>query len=511
MKKKTARDWWTALKSDRKKLEEMWERSAAVTLPYLYTPDNTDADRDGASLEWQAVGAQLVNHLSTRMMLTLFAPSRPFIRLEASPQILAEALSTGTKPEELQAALAEGERNVVKHMDSLAMRPSLFESTKHLIVLGNLMLYEDRERKRMRPISVKHYCVKRTLAGEVHTVVKRECVKRDELPEDWYRDLPRQRTLLGQAPDTMVEHFVLIQRQGRNRWKVTEWVDDDLIPGSERTYTDLTLPYHIITWTLPDEADYGIGLVGEYIGHFNSLSMLSRAQIETAVMISEYRWLLSPNAAMRPESLKESVNGDVIAGEKDDAVLLSLAADLAPGLQQQMALHAELVNSLGRAFLLNSAATRDAERVTAEEIRLLAQELETGLGGAYSRLASDLQLPVARFLMRDLRVDIGPNGYKPIIITGLDALSRGGDLTALITFIDYVTKLSALPEYIADRLEIQTILIALGTKLGVESPSSYVSSEEAFNQRQNLRAQREAAASAAAAAGQAASTGDQSA
>jgi len=510
MKTKTARTWWTQLKADRKELEELWERSAAATLPYLYTPENSSADKDGASLEWQSVGAQLVNHLSTRMMLTLFSPTRPFIRLEASPEILAEALAEGKAQEIVTAALAEGEKNVVKHMDQLAMRPSLFETIKHMIVLGNLMLYEDREKKRVRPISVKHFCVKRTLAGDVHTAVKRECVQLDELPEEWLNDIPSKRTMLGQAPATMVEHFVLIQRAGQNRWNVSEWIDDDKIAGREKTYTDKTLPYHVLTWSLPDEANYGIGLVGEYIGHFNSLSMLSRAQVETAVMISEYRWLLSPAANMRPETLRESKNGDVIAGEKDDASLLSLAKDLAPGLQQQMALYADMVNQLGRAFLLNSAATRDAERVTAEEIRLLAQELETGLGGAYSRMAVELQLPVAHFLMRDLGVTIGARGFTPMVITGLDALSRGGDLTALITFIDYVTKLATLPEHIADRIELNPLLVDLGVKLGVDQPMRYVASEQAIEQRRNARAQREAAAQAAASAG-ASAAGEQQA
>ena len=39
------------------------------------------------------------------------------------------------------------------------------------------------------------------------------------------------------------------------------------------------------------------------------------------------------------------------------------------------------------AFLLNAAVQRDAERVTAQEIRYMANELETALGGVYSLLS----------------------------------------------------------------------------------------------------------------------------
>ena len=57
---------------------------------------------------------------------------------------------------------------------------------------------------------------------------------------------------------------------------------------------------------------------------------------------------------------------------------------------------------LGAAFLLNTAVTRDAERVTAQEIRMQAQELESSLGGVYSRLANELQLPLAKRLLQEI-------------------------------------------------------------------------------------------------------------
>ena len=46
------------------------------------------------------------------------------------------------------------------------------------------------------------------------------------------------------------------------------------------------------------------------------------------------------------------------------------------------------------AFLLNTAIQRDAERVTAQEIRYMAQQLETAMGGIYSLLSQEFQLPL---------------------------------------------------------------------------------------------------------------------
>jgi hypothetical protein len=85
------------------------------------------------------------------------------------------------------------------------------------------------------------------------------------------------------------------------------------------------------------------------------------------------------------------------------------------------------------AFLLNSAIQRNAERVTAEEIRYMAQELEAALGGIYSTLSQEFQLPFVTRVMfqmeRQKKLPVLPEGLvKPAIITGVEALGRGNDV-----------------------------------------------------------------------------------
>ena len=56
---------------------------------------------------------------------------------------------------------------------------------------------------------------------------------------------------------------------------------------------------------------------------------------------------------------------------------------------------ARIEQRLSFSFLLNSAIQAGAagrDRVTAEEIRMVANELETGLGGVYSILSVEMQL-----------------------------------------------------------------------------------------------------------------------
>lgn len=74
---------WTRLQGRRRGLEKRWEKYASFTLPRLYTDERWDEDTDELAHDWQSVGAQAVNHVVNKMMLALFAPSRPFMRLEA--------------------------------------------------------------------------------------------------------------------------------------------------------------------------------------------------------------------------------------------------------------------------------------------------------------------------------------------------------------------------------------------------------------------------------------------
>lgn len=76
----------------------------------------------------------------------------------------------------------------------------------------------------------------------------------------------------------------------------------------------------------------------------------------------------------------------------------------------------------------------------------MARELEDGLGGMYSLMSQELQLPFTKCIIHQLEEiqelpDMG-GMVKPTIVTGLDAIGRGQDLSNLTTFIQ---GLSATP------------------------------------------------------------------
>lgn len=493
-------EFWTARKALRSELERRWERLAQLTLPYLYTPEGKTPDRDGAARDWQSLGATSVNHLSTRLMLTLFNPSKPFLRLDPTPDMIEEAAEAGWKLTDVKAALVEAEMAAVKHMDVKALRPKLFEALKHLIVMGNLLLYLDEKQEELRSISVKHYVVQRSISGKVIRAVIREEVLYEELADEVKED--DGIVALRKRDGDKVAFYIDIQRDG-DKFVVSEYVEEKHLPAFDKTFSEDACPYRVLTWNLPDEADYGIGLVGEVEGDLEALSQLSQAMIEGAILASEYRWLVNPGGMTKPEDFEKSRNGSAIPGMEGDVSLVQAATEVAAAITTQEKIASGYINRLGRTFLLGSAVTRDAERVTAEEIRLLAAEQEAGLGGAYSRLAVDLQKPLGLWLLKLVKVVVNEREVTPSVVTGLDALSRNGEVEALGRFLDKVMKVAAMPPEVLEWLNLDAIFTDLGNGEGVKAANYVKTSKQVEDARAQRRA-AEVAQATATAAGEAA-------
>lgn len=441
------------------------ERYARFTLPRLCLPGGATELSNELSHDFQAVGAQVANHISNRLMLTMFAPSRPFIRLSLPPDELAKLAST-VGEEQVEAALAEGEQRAVKQMDNEdGFRAQLYEALLNLVVLGNVALHLPKNGT-STVHGIKSYVIRRGRSGQVTQAIVRETVLVDELEDD-VRAAYEAALRRPAASDSQVHVYHCITRKGK-RLIETTWVNDVKLQGSEfeGSYTDDDCPWHFLTFNLRHGSHYGTGLVEDYAGDFSALSSLSQAQLEGAILASQFRWLANPTGTTRPEDFRNSSNGDVLPGAEGDLTLVvnSKSQDLAVVRQ----IGEDYIRRIGQGFLLGSAMTRDAERVTAEEIRNQAMELETSLGGVYTRLASTLQKGVARWLLHKIDLRVKDTKINVQIVTGLDALSRNGDLAALRAALQDVAGLEAVAQTsIGQELNIRAILTAIFIGHGV--------------------------------------------
>ena len=123
---------------------------------------------------------------------------------------------------------------------------------------------------------------------------------------------------------------------------------------------------------------------------------------------------------------------------------------------------------------------RDAERVTAEENRLRARELENAHGGVYSALAVSLQKPLAKLIFQEMGIsDIETGGVNVSIATGLSALSRGNENDKINHWLSDVTVTNNLPEDLRGRIKMADFLKVTATGRDVDF-SKFLMSEEEF-------------------------------
>ena len=482
----TARQRWNQLDQKRKGMLYRFEEYASVTLPKVCLPDNVDQFNASIQHDWSSVGAQAVNHLTNKITLNLFRPGVPFFRLDPDRKMKVQMANAGVTEEQLRESLVGGEQEALRVMDQKAIRPKLNEVVKNLIVVGNVLL-DLTTKDEPRVLGIKRYAVKRSVSGALIEIVIREKVLYNELADDVKPFVPQR------SRDNMeyayVEYFRWYRKGKDGKWEYTQHVDEVRLPSSfDQTYKDETLPVYVLTWDLADEHDYGTGLVEDYAGDFGTLSSLTESEIKAALLASDYRWLANPAGTGDINDIKNSVSGDVIAGGKDDLSIVSLVDG--GGIQAVAASADKVIRRIGQAFLLGSAITRDAERVTAEEIRMQAMELETSLGGVYSRLAVELQLPIVTWLLRQIDVTLNGTQLIPTIVTGLAALSRNAEAQQLSMFLASLAQLATLPPEVLARLKLSATISVLASAQGITA-SKYVK-DEAVVQQEQAAAQEQA-------------------
>ena len=126
----------------------------------------------------------------------------------------------------------------------------------------------------------------------------------------------------------------------------------------------------------------------------------------------------------------------------------------------------------------------------------MAQELEDALGGIYSVLGEELQLPLVTYRLNRLaaqgKLPKLPAEIKPKIITGLEALGRAAEHQRLRVFVGDMAQTFG-PEVAAEYVIVDEYGKRSAAAMNVE-PNGLVRSEEQVQQNRQQRAQQEAQA-----------------
>jgi hypothetical protein len=484
MQATSAEAQYTSLEGDRTAFLDRARSAAKLTLPYLVPEEGHNA-HTRLNTPFQGVGARGVNNLASKLLLALLPPNAPFFRLNMDENVLREEGATDEILSEMESALQRVESSVMEEVGRQSYRVGIHEALKHLIVSGNALIYLPDEGG-LRVFHLDRYVVQRDPMGQPVKIITKETLSYNTLPEELKEAAGG---VDSESPDKTCDLFTAVCLHAGS-WEIHQEIKGNLVPGSQGTFKKDKLPYIPLRFSKIDGEDYGRGYVEEYLGDLISLEKLTQAIVEGSAAAAKVLFLVNPNGTTRAKTLAESPNGAITQGNAADVSVLQLDKF------NDFRIAAETINTikdrLGHSFLLTSGVVRQAERVTAEEIRMLTMELESSLGGLYSLLSNELQLPLVNRVMdvmsRKKRLPKLPKDLvTPVIITGIEALGRGHDLQKLDLFIAGAAQVVG-PQAIQQYVNVEEYFKRRATSLGIKTAGLVKTQEEIAQEMQQAQA-----------------------
>lgn len=481
-----AKNIYTMLESKRNAYIQRARKNSEFTIPQYYP-------KEGASGEttydqpYQGLGSYGVNSLANKIILSLFPPQSSFFKFAVPEAILTQ---TGRTEGDFSTALYKIEREVIAEMEATSLRAKLVEGTKKDMLSGSALYYIPLEGN-PKVYGLEDFVLKRSKTGDLICFVIKELVSYLELPEKIKEQIPNDR--LNENVKSGLEHiefYTIVAKDEKdpNMYNYHQEIFDLVIDGSKAKYTKDKLPYIYVPFVDRGE-DYGRSYVEDYLGDLISLEGLSRSMLAGAAESAKLLYLISPNSNIDPKEVERLESGSALLGTPEEISVLQ--ANKSMDLSIVKSQIEFLYQQLSKVFLLDSSIIRDAERVTAEEVRRVAQELETSLGGIYSTLSNSLQEPLVRlYLNRVEKKGLIPAGLqknlKLNIITGSAAQGRGFQFNAISTFV-MTLKNTLSPEVSSQYIKNNELIKRLAQSLDINIDGLIKTDEEIAAEQEQAR------------------------
>lgn len=479
---KTAKSVYDSLEGKRYQYLDRARSCSKLTLPYVM-PEEGHGAHSRLETPFQGVGARGVNNLASKLLLALLPPNAPFFRLNIDKYALANEGAPEELISEIETSLQQVEESVMSEISREAYRTAIHAALKHLIVTGNVLLYLPDEGG-IRVFHLDRFVVDRDPMGNVLHIATKENLSYDAVDDEVKEALASS----GGQPTDEIHLYTAACRDG-DSFVIYQDVNGVALPSSGGTVKADKNPFIPLRFSRIDGESYGRGYVEEYLGDLQSLEGLTRAIVEGSAAAAKVMFLVNPNGTTRARTLAESPSGAIVSGNAADVTTLQL--NKVNDFRTAQASIQVISDRLGSAFLLTSGVVRNAERVTAEEIRMLSQELESALGGLYSLLSTEMQMPFVNRLMdvmkRKKKLPALPKDVvSPVIITGVEALGRGNDLQKLDLFLAGAAQVVG-PQAVAEFVNVGEYFQRRATSLGIKTAGLVKSQEEMQAEQQQAQ------------------------
>lgn len=460
------------------------ESYAKWSLPTIYAdPDLRSGDRISVRRDFQSTGAVLTNHLASKLAGLLFPATQSFFRIDASTGKEAVAQAMAVSASDVKSSLSELENTAYRRIFLRSSYHQLTHAMKLLIVTGNALLYRDSATGNVHTYSMRQYSLLRDGTGKVLDIIIKERTTIGNLPASLASSFSGRKVTDSVCLYTRVRRE---QRLTTDVFVVTQEVEGYQLDNREE-FPEAICPYIPVVWNLVTGENYGRGLVEDYAGDFAKLSSLSEALTLYEVEACRVLHMAAPGSGADVDTMAQAESGEWVVGKPGD-----VQAYESGDYNKIIALSSELQQieqRLAPAFMY-AANQRDAERVTAEEIRQNAQEAEAALGGVYSSIADSLHIPLAHILCWEVNPtfinELLGGGLTLNVMTGVAALGRTADVDKLVNAAQVLSVvLPAMTQ--TGRVDPERIVNSVLLGVGL-NPEDYYYTEEELKQKQAANA-----------------------
>ncbi len=474
-------EYYNANLADRKEYETRAEEIAAVSLPYMIRIDGADKSTKMAYKPSQSFNGRLINNLKAKMGMALLPPSTSSFRLQPDAIGLME-LYKGNESQlvEIAQELSMLTDVINTEIESQQIRSDLFDLLLQMIGVGSVIVEKSKDNGIILH-TLKSFIVTLDNKGEAVRMCIMETLR--ELPEN----------ITPKEVKDEYELFTMLTYDTESKvWIETQDIDGELV-GSEITYQPEKLPYNYLGWTWMVGDKYHRPFAEDYIGDMTQLNNLAKLNTEGALVAAKIVVYVNPRGNRTSKAdLTSASNGAVLDGSSDDVTAFQLEKNF--DFQVSNDREAVIKKELKECFLDSGAVTRDAERVTAEEIRVMAQQLESStLAGIYSRMSMKWQKWIIEMVINELGIKFEATDVD--VLTGLDALGRSQEAQRLDALVTRIAQLQ-LTHYLKDSELINRYASYEGVNIAnlVKTPDEVKEELEAQREAANRQAMEQAGA-----------------
>ena len=487
----TLADRYTHLDGIRENYLDRAREVSKVTLQYIFPPDGWTAG-EMLTAPSQNIGTMGVKNLAAKLMQTQIPLTVAFFKMSIANSMLEDI--EDEEKSEIEKDFAGFEQTIMRDIDEKNDRTTFEELLLHLLIGGNGLLHTHKDG--LMFFSLEKYVVRRDAMGTPIEIILKETFSPETVPEEVLAMATAQGMIqdthsdVAQGHDKTIDVYTRIHLVKR-RYEVYQMIGTEVIPGSEANYPMDKSPWLPLRMIKVSGEDYGRGYAEEYFGDLSTLEGLQRSLIEGGAAAAKLIFLVAPNGSTDREEIAVAENCAIISGRADDVA--TVQTEKSPDFQFVFNTAMEIKERLSQAFLMNSSVQRDAERVTAEEIRFMAQQLDSSLGGIHSVLSNEFARP---YLYRKIAI-LEREGKLPrlrldeiqfSITTGLSALGRSQDGIRLSQLVQGLSQIIGQEE-VVKRLNVEKFMIKMSLAESIDPEEIWKTEAEVMEAQQQEQQQ----------------------